>query len=57
MIAEGRAHLAEEQAVREFHQNKAEAKRAADQESITNKMQMMFVPAADIVKTKRLPKE
>jgi hypothetical protein len=57
MIADGRAHLAAEQAVREFHQNKAEAKRAADQEAITNKMQMVFVPAADIVKTKRSAKE
>jgi len=57
MMADGRARLAGERAIRGFHQDKAEAKRAADQEAITNKMQMMLVPAAELVKTKRSAKE
>ena len=57
MIVDGRAHLAGEQAVREFHQQKAEAKRVADQEVVANKMQMMFVPATELPKTKRSAKE
>lgn len=57
MIADGRARLAPEQAVREFHEKKAEAKRAADQEAITNKMQMMLVPTAELMKAKRSAKE
>ena len=57
MIADGRARLAGEQAIREFHHEKTEAKRAVDQQGITNTMQMMFVPAADPVKAKRPVKE
>ncbi len=57
MIADGRARLAAEQAVREFHEKKAEAKRTADHETITNKMQMMLVPTAELTKTKRSAKE
>jgi len=57
MIADGRARLAAEQAVREFHEKKAEAKRTADHETITNKMQMMLVPTAELMKAKRSTKE
>lgn len=57
MIADGRARLAGEHLIREFHQQKAAAKHTADQEAATNKMQMMFVPGAEIVKTKRSAKE
>ncbi len=57
LIADGRARLAAEQAVREFHEKKAEAKRTADHETITNKMQMMLVPTAELTKTKRSAKE
>jgi len=57
MIADGRARLAAEQAVREFHEKKAEPKRTADHETMTNKMQMMLVPAAELTKTKRTAKE
>ena len=53
MIADGRARLAPEQAVREFHERKVEAKRTADQEMITNKMQMMLVPTTEVIKSKR----
>src|SRR6266446_3982584 len=53
MIADGRARLAPEQAVIEFHARKVEAKRTADQEMITNKMQMMLVPTAEVMKSKR----
>src|SRR5882672_1941892 len=51
MIVDGRARLANEQPTREFHEKKAEAKRTADQEAITNKMQMMLVPTAELMKT------
>lgn len=57
MIADGRARLATEKAVREFHEKKAEAKRTADQEAVTNRMQMMLVPTAELIKTKRSAKE
>jgi len=51
MIVDGRARLANEQSTREFHEKKAEAKRTADQEAITNKMQMMLVPTAELMKS------
>ena len=57
MIADGRARLATEDAARGFHEKKAEAKRAADQEAIANKMQMTLVPTAELIKVKRLAKE
>ena len=57
MIADGRARLAAEHSIREFHQQRAAAKRTADQQAVSDKMQMMFVPAADIVKSKRSANE
>lgn len=57
MIADGRARLAGEEAVRQFHQKKADEKRTADQEAVTNKMQMMLVPTAELMKTRRSAKE
>ena len=57
MITDGRARLATEQAVREFYEKKAEAKRTVDQETITNKMQMMLVPTAELAKSKRSARE
>jgi hypothetical protein len=57
MIADGRARLATEQSIHEFHEKKAEAKRASDQEAITNKLQMMLVPTAELMRTKRSAKE
>ena len=57
MIADGRARLATEQSIHEFHEKKAEAKRTADQEALTNKLQMMLVPTAELMRTKRSAKE
>jgi hypothetical protein len=57
MIVDGRARLATEQAVREFHDKQVEAKRTTDQEAIANKMQMMLVPTAELMKAKRSAKE
>jgi len=52
MIAEGRAHIASDEAVKTFQEKKAEAKRAADQEAAAAKMQVTLVPA-DIRKANR----
>jgi len=57
MIADGRAHLANDEAVRDFQQKKAEAKRAADEEAIASKMQVTIVPSAELKKTNRSIKE
>jgi|SRR5579859_189036 len=57
MIADGRARLAPEHAIRHFHEHNSAAKRTAEQEAITSQMRMMSVPAADILKTKRSAKE
>src|SRR5437899_12879374 len=40
MIAEGRARLADEQAVREFQEQKSEAKRMADQRDTSRRLQV-----------------
>ena len=56
MIADGRAHAATDDVAREFHDKKAEAKRAADSEAAANKMQVTLVPT-DLMKAKRLTKE
>ena len=57
MIADGRGRLASEEAAREFHEKKAEAKRAADTEATANRMQVTLIPTADLMKTKRFTKE
>ena len=57
MPADGRGCLASEEATREFQEKKAEAKRAADTEAATNRMQVTLVPTADLVKTRRFTKE
>ncbi len=57
MIADGRAHLASDDAVRDFQQKKAEAKRAADEEAMASKMQVTIVPTAELRKSNRLTKE
>ncbi len=57
MIADGRAHAASDDAAREFHEKKAEAKRAADSEAAANRMQVTLVPTAELMKAKRLTKE
>jgi len=57
MIADGRARLASDETAREFHEKKAEAKRAVDTEATTNRMQMTPVPTVDPMKTKRFTKE
>jgi tRNA 2-selenouridine synthase SelU len=57
MLAEGRGRLASEQVARDFQDKKAEAKRAADTEATANRMQVTLVPTADLMKTKRYPKE
>jgi hypothetical protein len=57
MIADGRAHLASEDAVREFQQKKAEAKRVADEEAMASKMQVTIVPSAELRKANRPTKE
>lgn len=57
MIADGRGQLASEEATREFHENKVEAKRAAETEATAPRMQMPLVPTADPMKTKRFTKE
>ena len=56
MIADGRGHLASEDAARGFQEKKAEAKKAADAEAAANRMQVTLVPA-DLMKTKRFTKE
>jgi hypothetical protein len=57
MIADGRGHLASEEAAREFQERKAEAKKAADTEATANRMQVTLIPTADLMKTKRFTKE
>jgi hypothetical protein len=57
MIADGRGHVASEDATREFQEKKAEAKRAADNEVTANRMQVTLVPTADLMKAKRFTKE
>ena len=57
MLAEGRGRLASEEVARDFQDKKAEAKRAADTEATANRMQVTLVPTADLMKTKRYPKE
>jgi hypothetical protein len=57
MIADGRAHLASEDAAREFHDKKVEAKRMADSEGAATKMQATLVPAAEVIKARRSTKE
>src|ERR1043165_3941602 len=44
MIADGRAGLASEEAGRDFHEKKLEAKRLADQEAVASRMQVTLVP-------------
>lgn len=57
MIVDGRARLAAEHAICDFHDKKSAAKRTAEQEAITSQMRIMSVPAAETLKTKRTPKE
>jgi hypothetical protein len=57
MIADGRAHLANDEAVRDFQQKKADAKRTADEEAIASKMQVTIVPSAELRKANRSIKE
>ena len=57
MIADGRGHLASDEAARQFQERKAQAKRDADTEATANRMQVTLVPTADFVKTKRSAKE
>ncbi|HTT18509.1 MAG TPA: hypothetical protein VMG82_06170 [Candidatus Sulfotelmatobacter sp.] len=57
MIVDGRARLASEDAVREFQEKKAEAKKTADTEAAANRMQMTLVPTADLLKARRPSKE
>lgn len=57
MIADGRGHLASEDATREFQERKAQAKRDADTEATASRMQVTLIPTADLMKTKRLTKE
>jgi hypothetical protein len=44
MIADGQAHVASEEAAKDFYERKAGAKRTADQEAVTAKMQVTLVP-------------
>ncbi|HYM06111.1 MAG TPA: hypothetical protein VEU11_06085 [Terriglobales bacterium] len=57
MIVDGRAHLANDDAAREFQERNAEAKRIADTAAAASKMQVTLVPTADLIKVKRLTKE
>jgi hypothetical protein len=57
MIADGRAHAANDDVARDFHEKKAEAKRVADSEAAANRMQVTLVPTADLMKAKRVTKE
>ena len=57
MIAEGRAHVASSDEARDFRQTMSDAKRAADEEAIANKMQVTVVPAAELRKSTRPGKE
>ncbi|SRR5579872_1403168 len=53
MIAEGRAHLASSDEARDFRQKTQEAKRAADEEAMANRMQVTIVPTIETRKTNR----
>jgi hypothetical protein len=57
MIADGRAHLANDDEARDFRHRAAEAKRAADEEVMASKMQVTIVPTADFKKVARSSKE
>jgi phage terminase Nu1 subunit (DNA packaging protein) len=57
MIADGRAGLASEEAGRDFHEKKLEAKRLADQEAVASRMQVTLVPTAELKKASRISKE
>jgi hypothetical protein len=57
MIADGRAHLANDDVVRDFQQKKADAKRVADEEAMASKMQVTIVPTMELRKASRLAKE
>jgi hypothetical protein len=57
MIADGRAHLASTDEAKEFRQKAADAKRAADEEALANKMQISIVPTAELRKAVRPSKE
>jgi len=57
MIVDGRARLASADAVREFQEKKAEAKKTADTEAAANRMQMTLVPTVDLLKARRPAKE
>jgi hypothetical protein len=57
MIADGRAHAANDDVAQEFHEKKAEAKRVADSEAAANRMQVTLVSTADLIKAKRVIKE
>ncbi len=57
MIADGRAHLANDDEARDFRHRAAEAKRAADEEAMASKMQVTIVPTAELKKAARSSKE
>jgi hypothetical protein len=57
MIADGRGHLASEDATREFQERKAQAKRDAGTEVTASRMQVTLIPTADLMKAKRPTKE
>ena len=48
MIVEGRARAATEQEIKEFHERKSEAKRAADQVDASKRMQVTVVSEKDL---------
>jgi hypothetical protein len=48
MIVEGRARVASEQEVKEFHERKSEAKRAIDQMDASKRMQVTVVSENDL---------
>jgi hypothetical protein len=52
MIADGRAHLAGTDEARDFRQKAVEAKRAADDEAMANRMQVTIVPTAEVRKSR-----
>lgn len=57
MIADGRAHLANDDEARDFRQRVADAKRAVDDETLASKMQVTIVPTAELKKVTRSSKE
>jgi len=57
MIAEGRAHLASTDEALEFRQKTADAKRAAYEEAIANRMQVTIIPATEAKRSTRSAKE